>query len=494
MNAIDQLIAYALRQELIDPADVIWARNRLLRCMGRSGYEGGGDVSGELPPLWEILRALTEEAVERGLCGTDIVSRDLFDTALMGELTPRPGPVRRRFARLYEESPKAATDWFYALSGDVNYIRRDRIAKDRRWRTETAFGTLDISINLSKPEKDPNAAAAARRLAPVGYPRCPLCAENEGYAGRGDHPARQNHRVIPLTVAGERWYFQYSPYVYFNEHCILLSAEHRPMEITEQTFRRLLHFVEQFPHYFMGSNADLPIVGGSIQTHDHFQGGRYTFPMDQAAEERSFLVPGHPQVSAAILRWPLSVLRLRAADPEALTALAGHILNRWRAYSDPAAGILSSSNGEPHNTLTPIARRRGADYELDLALRNNRTTAEHPLGLFHPHAELHHIKRETIGLIEVMGLAVLPPRLEPELQAVERALLTGADLRSDPLTFPHAPWAEGLRRRYAFTGENVGGILQREVGLAFAQCLCHAGVFKASPEGREAFGRFVESL
>jgi len=488
------LIAYALQKGLIDPADVTWAGNRLLACMGMDGWTGDGDIPGGIPPLPEILAALTDEAVSRGLCGDDTVSRDLFDTRLMGALTPRPAAVRRRFAQLYQESPRAATDWFYALSGDTNYIRRDRIARDRRWRTETEFGPLDISINLSKPEKDPKAAAAARKAVSTGYPRCALCAENEGYAGRADHPARQNHRLIPLTVAGELWYFQYSPYVYFNEHCILLSAEHRPMEITAQTFRRLLSFVEQFPHYFMGSNADLPIVGGSIQTHDHFQGGRYVFPMDRAEEDRRFAIPGFPGISVAALRWPLSVLRLRGSDPVELTALATHILDRWRGYSDPAAGILAFSEGEPHNTLTPIARRRGDDYELDLTLRNNRTTAEHPLGLFHPHAELHHIKRETIGLIEVMGLAILPPRLQPELRAVEQALLSGSDLRENPLTLPHAPWAEALRTQYTFTEENVEEILQREVGKVFAQCLRHAGVFKTDEEGRRAFGRFVKSL
>ena len=489
---LKQLVAYGIRRGLLEEADALWAYNGLLAVMG---LDEGGPAPAEPPlPLEDMLEVLTADAVARGVCGEDIDSRDRFDTALMGVLTPRPAQVRETFRRLYAESPKAATDWFYTFSGDTNYIRRQRVAKDLRWTVDTDYGTLDMSINLSKPEKDPKAMAALRKAKNTAYPLCALCAENEGYAGRPGHPARQNHRIIPLTVAGEHWYFQYSPYVYFNEHCILLSDTHRPMAITPVTFRRLLDFVTQFPHYFMGSNSDLPIVGGSIQTHDHFQGGSYTFPMERAAEERTFMVPGFSDVEAAVLRWPLSVIRLRGMDRERVALLADHILEAWRSYSDPAAEILAQSEGEPHNTITPIARRRGEAYEMDLALRNNRTTAEHPLGLFHPHEEIHHIKRETIGLIEVMGLAILPPRLKGELQAVEELLLSGGDLSASPLTASHASWAEGLREKYTFTADNVHQIVFEEVGRVFTAGLEHAGVFKCTPEGREAFQRFTDSL
>ena len=489
---IDLLVAYGLEKHLIEPGDAVWCRNTLMNILQKPDYAPGEPLPPA--PLPEVLSVLTEDAVSRGLCGSDTVSQDLFDTRLMGALTPRPSQVRRRFFELYARSPQAATDWFYAFSGDTNYIRRDRIARDLRWQADSPYGTLDISINLSKPEKDPKAMAALRHAVNTSYPLCALCLENEGYAGRMNHPARQNHRIIPLTVAGEPWYFQYSPYVYFPEHCILFSEAHRPMSITEGTFRRLLDFVTQFPHYFIGSNADLPLVGGSIQTHDHFQGGRYPFPMERAAVEECFTVPGFSDVQAGILRWPVSVLRLRCGEPDRLAQLAGHILERWRQYSDERVQIFAQTDGEPHNTITPIARRRGADYELDLALRNNLTTAEYPLGLYHPHPEIHHIKRETIGLIEVMGLAILPPRLKDELAAVADCLVHGGDLAADPLTVPHAPWAESLRRRYAFTAENVEGILQKEVGLEFARGLEHAGVFKTDEKGRAAFRRFVEGL
>ena len=489
---IDLLIAYGLEKHLIEPADAVWCRNALLDLLGRTDYTPGKPLPAV--PLAEILAALTDNAVARGLCADDTTSRDLFDTRLMGALTPRPSQVRRQFFDLYAQSPQAATDWYYAFSCDTNYIRRDRIARDLRWQADTPYGTLDLSINLSKPEKDPKAAAALRHAVNTKYPLCALCAENEGYAGRMDHPARQNHRVIPLTVAGEPWYLQYSPYVYFPEHCILLSHDHRPMEISQQTFRRLLDFVTQFPHYFMGSNADLPIVGGSIQTHDHFQGGRYPFPMERVEMEETFTVPQFSDVEAGILRWPLSVIRLRCGDPDRLVQLAGHILERWRQYSDERVQLLAETDGEPHNTITPIARRRGDAYELDLALRNNRTTEEYPLGLFHPHPEIHHIKRETIGLIEVMGLAILPPRLKGELAAVADCLVRGGDLRAEALTAPHAPWAESLCRRYAFTADNVEEILQKEVGLEFARGLEHAGVFKTDAAGRAAFRRFLATL
>ena len=489
---IDLLVAYGLEKGLIEPADTVWCRNTLLGILQKEGYAPGEPLPAM--PLPDILAALTDDAVCRGLCGDDTVSRDLFDTRLMGALTPRPSEVRRRFSGLYAQSPQAATDWFYAFSGHTNYIRRDRIARDLRWQADTPYGTLDISINLSTPEKDPKAVAALRHAVNTRYPLCALCLENEGYAGRMDHPARENHRIIPLRVAGESWYFQYSPYVYFPEHCILFSEAHRPMSITEGTFRRLLDFVTQFPHYFIGSNADLPLVGGSIQTHDHFQGGRYPFPMERAAVEESFTVPGFADVQAGILRWPVSVVRLRCGEPDRLVRLSSHVLERWRNYTDESVQIFAQTGGEPHNTITPIARRRGEDYELDLALRNNLATAEYPLGLYHPHPEIHHIKRETIGLIEVMGLAILPPRLKGELAAVADCLVRGGDLRAEALTAPHAPWAESLRRRYAFTADNVEEILQKEVGLEFARGLEHAGVFKTDEKGRAAFRRFVEGL
>ena len=489
---IDLLVSYGLEKHLIEPADTVWCRNALLDILGLADYTPGEPLASM--PLAKILGTLTDDAVARGLCGDDTVSRDLFDTRLMGALTPRPSQVRRQFFELYTQSPQAATNWYYTFSCDTNYIRRDRIARDLRWQTGTSYGTLDLSINLSKPEKDPKAVAALRHAVNTKYPLCALCAENEGYAGRTDHPARQNHRIIPLTVAGEPWYLQYSPYVYYPEHCILFSHDHQPMEISEQTFRRLLDFVTQFPHYFMGSNADLPIVGGSIQTHNHFQGGRYPFPMERAEVEAQFTVPGFDQVEAGILRWPLSVIRLRCGDPEQLAQLAGHILNCWRRYTDESVQVFAQTNGESHNTITPIARRRGTDYELDLALRNNRTTEEYPLGLFHPHPEIHHIKRETIGLIEVMGLAILPPRLKGELAAVADCLVRGGDLRAGALTAPHATWAEELRRRYEFSADNVETVLQKEVGLAFARGLEHAGVFKTDEAGRAAFRRFLASL
>ena len=490
---ITQLINYGVTHALLEEADRVWAQNTLLDLLGLQDFHPAPSEAPKSLP--EILTALTDYAVSVGLCSDDTISRDLFDTKLMGAITPRPSQVRGEFARLYSQSPQAATDWFYTFSGDTNYIRRDRVAKDMRWTADTAYGTIDMSINLSKPEKDPKAMAALRHAVNTSYPLCALCAENEGYAGRINHPARQNHRIIPLTVAGETWYFQYSPYVYFNEHCILLSETHRPMEITPLTFRRLLDFVTQFPHYFMGSNADLPIVGGSIQTHDHFQGGRYTFPMERAGTDYTFSPAGFPDVSAAVVHWPLSVIRLRGADKKRVALLADRILELWRAYSDPEAQIFARTDGEPHNTITPIARRRGTDYELDLALRNNLTTEEHPLGLYHPHQEIHHIKRETIGLIEVMGLAILPPRLKGELAAVEETLLRDGSLADNPLTAPHAQWGEALRSTYgSFQADTVHQVLLQEVGLEFTRGLEHAGVYKCTPEGRAAFRRFTDLL
>ena len=412
----------------------------------------------------------------------------------MGALTPRPAQVIEKFQTLRAEDPQKATNWYYQFSQDTNYIRRDRIAKDMQWKAPTEYGELDITINLSKPEKDPKAIAAARNLPASAYPRCQLCAENEGYAGRVNHPARQNHRIVPITINGSPWFLQYSPYVYYNEHCICLNSEHTPMKIDKACFGKLLDFVGQFPHYFVGSNADLPIVGGSILAHDHFQGGRYTFAMAKAPVETPFTFPGYEDVQAGIVKWPMSVVRLTCADPQRLIDLADHILTAWRGYTDEKALILAETDGEPHNTITPIARRRGEDYELDLVLRNNLTTEEHPLGVYHPHAELHHIKKENIGLIEVMGLAVLPARLKAELAAVAEKLAKGEDLRADPLTASHADWAEGFKGKYEITADNALDVVQKETGLVFAQVLEHAGVYKRNAEGKEAFLRFLNAL
>ena len=492
---ISQLIEYAVRRGWLADADRVWASNRLIHALRMDGFGGLVPVD-ELPPIRAILNPLCDYAYEHGVIdGNSATWYDLLDTELIGIVTPRPSEVIARFRELYRRSPREATDWYYAFSGDTDYIRRDRIAKDVQWPADTAYGTLDITINLSKPEKDPKAIAAAGRAKSTGYPKCLLCAENEGYAGHLNHPARQNHRIIPITLGGADYYLQYSPYVYYSEHCIVLNREHIPMHIDEGTFGNLLDFVTQFPHYFIGSNADLPIVGGSVLSHDHYQGGRFEFAMERAEIETPFVVPGYEDVTAGIVRWPLSVLRLRGADPGRLVTLAGHVLAAWRAYDDPAADILHESGGERHNTITPIARRRGDDYELDLVLRNNRTTDEYPLGIFHPHAEKHHIKKENIGLIEVMGLAVLPARLKTELAAVGEALLRDADLAADPLTAAHAPWAADVKRRHPeLDGENVTDILRQEVGNVFAAVLEDAGVFKRTESGQRAFMTFLESL
>ena len=493
-QAIAQLISYALEKRLIQPEDQMWTVNTLLEALELDGCA----LPEELPPAGELsaaLEALLDDAVERGVLKENTVTyRDLLDTRLMGILTPRPSQVIGQFRSLYRQAPEKATDWYYQFSQDTNYIRRDRIARDVQWKVETEYGQLDITINLSKPEKDPKAIAAARNLPASAYPRCQLCAENEGYAGRVNHPARQNHRIIPITINGSPWYLQYSPYVYYNEHCICLNREHTPMKIDRACFGKLLDFVRQFPHYFVGSNADLPIVGGSILAHDHFQGGRYTFAMERASVETPFTFPGYEDVCAGIVKWPMSVVRLTCADPERLIDLADKILLSWRSYTDREAMILAETGGEPHNTITPIARRRGEAYELDLVLRNNLTTPEHPLGLYHPHAELHHIKKENIGLIEVMGLAVLPARLKAELAAVADKLVSGEDLRDDPLTASHADWAEEFRNRYALTAGNALDVVYHEVGLVFAKVLEHAGVYARTPEGQEAFLRFLRQV
>ena len=491
---VSQLAAYALRTGLIEENEYIWAVNTILDTLRLDSFTDPGQEWGELE-LAPILERLLDDAYQRGvLSENSVVYRDLFDTELMGRLTPRPAQVIAKFRSLYRESPRTATDWFYAFSQDTNYIRRDRTARDMQWKADTIYGQLDITINLSKPEKDPKAIAAARDLPASSYPRCQLCAENEGYAGRVNHPARQNHRMIPITINGSPWFLQYSPYVYYNEHCICLNSVHTPMKIDRACFAKLLDFVRQFPHYFVGSNADLPIVGGSILAHDHFQGGRYTFAMERAPVETPFTFPGYEDVEAGIVKWPMSVVRISCKDAGRLVDLADRILASWRGYTDEKAVIYAETDGTPHNTITPIARRRGERYELDLVLRNNLTTEEFPLGLYHPHQELHHIKKENIGLIEVMGLAVLPARLKAELAAVADKLADGGDLRADPLTAAHADWAEAFAPRYAITRENAMEIVKKETGLVFAQVLECAGVYKRTPEGQAAFLRFLEQV
>ena len=410
-------------------------------------------------------------------------------------LLPRPSEVIRRFYAFYKESPQKATDFYYKFSCDSDYIRRYRIKKDMKWTVPTEYGNLDITINLSKPEKDPKAIAAAKNAKSSAYPKCLLCRENEGYAGRLNHPARQNHRIIPVTIQSEEWGFQYSPYVYYNEHCIVLNGQHVPMKIEHNTFCKLFDFVKQFPHYFVGSNADLPIVGGSILSHDHFQGGHYEFAMAKAPVERSFNVREFEDVEAGIVKWPMSVIRLRAADTDRIIALADVILDKWRAYTDEASFIFAETDGEPHNTITPIARKRNDRYELDLVLRNNITTKEHPLGVYHPHASLHHIKKENIGLIEVMGLAVLPVRLKKEMEQLKEAILVGRDLRSDEELAKHADWADEFIGKYdKIDGSNIDEIVEKEIGLVFMQVLSDAGVYKRTMQGQEAFDRFIKTL
>ena len=484
---ISALVQYGIDKKLIDPCDKAFMINGILEVLRLDSFE---PAETRTMSLEEILQGLLEDAVARGVCADDITSRDLFDTKLMGILTPPPREVRSKFAALYEKSPEEATEWYYRFSQDTDYIRRYRVQKDMRWKTATEYGNLDITINLSKPEKDPKAIAAAKAAPQSDYPKCLLCPENEGYAGRMNHPARQNHRIIPMELAGENWNLQYSPYVYYTEHCIVFNSQHTPMVINKATLQKLLDFVTKFPHYFIGSNADLPIVGGSILTHEHFQGGHFCFPMERAPIERKISFKGYEDVTAGIVKWPMSVIRLTCPDKDRLCDLATKILLKWRIYTDKTAFIYAKTGGEPHNTITPIARRRGEDYELDLVLRNNITTEEHPLGVYHPHAELHHIKKENIGLIEVMGLAVLPARLKQELAGIEEAILNGTPLAGELVK--HEAWVKELMDKQTFTPDNTACILKMEVGKVFAQVLEHAGVYKRTPEGAAAFDRFID--
>ena len=495
-EAITALVNYALEKELIEQEEKVWAVNRILEVMQADSFSWEESAKGKEAGLTEILDTLIDDAYERGVLEENsVVYRDLFDTKLMGSLTPRPVQVMKKFQQLQEESSQRATDWYYQFSQDTNYIRKDRVAKDIRWKTETEYGEIDISINQSKPEKDPKAIAAARNQPASDYPRCMLCEENVGYAGRLNYPARQNHRIVPVIINNTDWYLQYSPYVYYNEHCICFNKVHTPMKIDKACFAKLLDFVRQFPHYFVGSNADLPIVGGSILAHDHFQGGHYTFAMAKAPIEKHVTIPGFEDVEAGIVKWPLSVLRIRHKDSARLVDLATHVLEVWRGYTDEAAFVFAETDGEPHNTITPIARKAGDMFELDLTLRNNITTEENPLGVYHPHAEYHHIKKENIGLIEVMGLAVLPARLKEELELLEEYILKGKDIASNEKIEKHAAWAAEFLPKYKdINKENVHEILQKEVGIVFTHVLEDAGVYKCTPEGREAFMRFIESL
>ena len=490
---IKELTEYGKRTGLLPECEQTYAVNLLLDCFQEDSYEEPGEV--EERPLEDILKDLLDEAVKRELITDSVAYRDLFDTKLMNCLTPRPAQVQEIFRRKYDENPEEATDWFYQFSQNTDYIRRYRIRKDQKWKIDSPYGELDITINLSKPEKDPKAIAAARKSASVTYPKCQLCFENEGYAGRGDHPARETHRIIPITINDSKWGFQYSPYVYYNEHCIVFNSQHTPMKIERATFVKLFDFVKQFPHYMLGSNADLPIVGGSILTHDHFQGGRYTFAMEKAPVEKSVTIPGFEDVQTGIVKWPLSVIRLSAPDTGRIIELADHILKTWRGYTDEDAFIFAETDGEPHNTITPIARKRGDFYELDLVLRNNITTKEHPLGVYHPHAELHHIKKENIGLIEVMGLAVLPARLKEEMELLKEYILENKEITTNEKIEKHAFWvAEFLPSYPQLNAENIDRILEEEVGKVFVKVLEDAGVYKCTEKGRRDFLRFLNTL
>lgn len=493
-ESISRLVQYGIETGLLPECEKIYATNLLLDLFHEDSYEEPEEKAENID-LESVLKELLDEAVNRGLIEDSIGYRDLFDTKMMNCLAPRPAQVQKEFWDAYEKSPEAATEYFYKLSQDSDYIRRYRVKKDKKWTVESPYGTIDITINLSKPEKDPKAIAAAKNAKNNAYPKCQLCMENEGYAGRLDHPARENHRIIPITINESKWGFQYSPYVYYNEHCIVFNGEHTPMKIDRAAFTKLFDFVKQFPHYFLGSNADLPIVGGSILSHDHFQGGHYTFAMAKAPIEKKVTIPGYEDVEAGIVKWPLSVLRIRHQDEKRLIDLADHVLKAWRGYTDEAAFIFAETDGEPHNTITPIARMKDGMYELDLTLRNNITTEEHPLGVYHPHAQYHHIKKENIGLIEVMGLAVLPARLKDEIELLKEYILERKDIRSNEKIEKHADWVEKFLPEYEeINADNIEEILQQEIGKVFVHVLEDAGVYKCTEEGREAFMRFIQTL
>ena len=495
-ECINWLVEYGLKTGLVNGEDKIYTVNRIMEALHMDAIDGGaGDIPVERENLDEVLGIILDHATEKGLIEEGITARDLFDTKIMGLLTPLPSTVIARFNELKEKDTKAATDYFYKLSGDCNYIRTNRVKKDIKWKTDSAYGYIDITINLSKPEKDPRVIAAAKLMKQSGYPACQLCFENEGYAGRTDHPARQNLRIIPITMNNEEWGFQYSPYVYYNEHCIILNRRHTPMKIDRATFVKLLDFVEQFPHYILGSNADLPIVGGSILTHDHFQGGNYEFAMARAGIEKKLVFKDFEDVDAGMVKWPMSVIRLTSSDKARIIDLADRILKNWRSYTDEEAFIFAETDGEKHNTITPIARMKDGKFQLDLVLRNNITTKEHPLGVYHPHSELHHIKKENIGLIEVMGCAILPARLRKELSEVKEMLLKGGEPEEGSDLVQHGPWIKEMRNRYGtFDEKTVDDVIRDEVGKIFVRVLEDAGVYKCTEEGRRAFMRFIESV
>ena len=493
-EAIKKLVIYGMETGLISEEEKIYSTNLILDVLKLDDYEEP-EENYEKVELEPVLKELLDYAVEKGLIEDSVVYRDLFDTRLMNCLVPRPSQVIKTFKEKYAVSPEEATDYYYKLSRDSDYIRRYRVCKDMKWVTKTEYGDIDITINLSKPEKDPKAIAAAKLAKQSGYPKCQLCRENEGYAGRTNHPARENHRIIPITINGGQWGFQYSPYVYYNEHCIVFNGQHVPMKVERATFVKLFDFIKLFPHYFIGSNADLPIVGGSILSHDHFQGGNYEFAMAKAPVEREFTVKGYEDVKAGIVKWPLSVIRLSCTDEKRIIDLADHILKAWRGYTDEEAYVFAETDGEPHNTITPIARKRGDMYELDLALRNNITTPECPFGLYHPHNELHHIKKENIGLIEVMGLAVLPSRLKEEMEILSDYIVDGKDIRSNEKIEKHADWVDGFRPKYpVINAENVDAVIKEEIGIVFKKVLEDAGVFKRDAKGQAAFDRFTGTL
>ena len=490
---VRKLVCYGLERGLFTERDEIYVTNRILEILQLDEYNC--DTVFSAVDLEETLKALLDYAAEKGLTENDITHRDLFDTKLMGALMPRPSEVTNKFKELYAISPKAATDYFYTLSRDSDYIRRYRVAKDIKWLTATPYGELEITINLSKPEKDPKAIAAAKNAPQAGYPKCMLCRECEGYAGRINFPARQNHRVIPITINGSDWCLQYSPYVYYNEHCIVFNAKHTPMAINRASFKKLLDFVTQFPHYFVGSNADLPIVGGSILSHDHFQGGNHTFAMAKAPIETELHFDGFSDIEAGIVKWPMSVVRLTGKNKDSIISLSSYILKSWRAYTDADVGIFAETDGEIHNTITPIAFTKDGKFVIDLVLRNNITSEEHPLGVFHPHANLHHIKKENIGLIEVMGLAVLPSRLKDEMAILKDAILNHKDVSEIPKISKHSEWVNEFVSQYDEINENnIDSIIQNEIGMVFLKVLLDAGVFKRTPEGQKAFDKFINTL
>lgn len=504
-RSIKELICYGLRTGLLDEEEEVYARNLLLDLLNESEYAEPDEVTADRP-LAEILESMLAAAADKGIIGDSITEQDLFDTRIMNCITPRPAQVQHMFAEHYIKSPMKATDWYYRFSQDTNYIRRDRAVKNLVWKTDSEYGQIDITVNLAKPEKDPAAIAAAAKMKPSGYPKCLLCRENEGYAGHINHPARQTHRTIPVRIAGEKWYMQYSPYGYYNEHCILLSEEHRPMIIDKSCFRKLLDFVKLFPHYFIGSNADLPIVGGSILSHEHFQGGRYTFAMERAPIAIPYRINGYEDVESGIVCWPLSVFRIRSENPERLVELADLILNKWRTYTDEEAFIYAETDGEMHNTVTPIARRRDGLYELDLTLRNNIRTSERPDGLYHPDKKYHHIKKENIGLIEVMGLAVLPARLKSEMNSLSQIIIAGIEsrmsiediaeaIKADKDLEKHFEWAmELMRTNKDINRDNADQIIKNEVGNVFVKVLEDAGVYKWTKKGHSAFLKFLREV